>query len=56
MVAGGKCVNASGLGNLTGIAYCEEGENTVYVYIVCNGLEDRREGGGVCMCPRSRSD
>ena len=47
MVAGG---NASGLGSLTGIAYCEEGENTVYVYIVCNGLEDRREGGGVCMC------
>ena len=46
---GGGGVYVSVLGNLTGIAYCEEGENTVYVYILCNGLEDRRKkrGGGV---------
>ena len=43
------------LGNLTGIAYCEEGENTVYVYILCNGLEDRRKKrGGGCVCVRGR--
>ena len=38
MVAGGKCVNASGLGNLTGIAYCEEGENMRKVKFANMGL------------------
>ena len=38
MVAGEKCVKASGLGNLTEIAYCEEGENMRKVKFANMGL------------------